>query len=623
MASMFLVQDPSKPENRTFYNDDKLPSLPVPTVNETIKKYLLSCKAILTDEDYEKTEHICQKFVEKDSKILQDKLLERAANYRNWMEDWWLNKVYLETRTPMPLQNFSGPGTYLEKVWPLKEGTQLERAALGNYAFITFWDLIRKEMMAPHISDGKYLSMNQFRYLFNTCRIAEKGKDRLLHCFRTDAEAGESPTHIIILCQGFIFQFDAIDPKTGKLLLPPQLYSIFKQVQSICEQRGISGPGIPALTALDRDSWAEARQHLTSISAKNERALNAIETSLYVTALDDTSPRNYTEMSLDAMFGDSNLRWYDKSYVSASTQNGATLCNCDHTPYDAMVIVALVEYLTYVMEQVDGVWPGPRESNDFPAPVELKFDLDDKVVQSISTAKQEIKAMRSNMEMLQLVFCKFGKAALKKVNVHPDFMIQLCFQLAYMHVHGKPGPAYETAMTRQFYHGRTETCRTCTPEVVAFSQALLDLPLPGTEKYQALIPLLRKAHSTFLSLMKACTLNKGCDRHLLGLLLICVENSLPIPELYTDKAFIATGGNGNFAISSSCVGYLRGQGAVAPMIENGYGFFYRINDEKIIYSVSAYNSCPDTSAQQMSDCFQFYMSNVLQLLRSNGGLSNL
>ena len=623
MPSSFLVKDPSVPENQTFYHDEKLPSLPVPEVKETIEKYLDSCRAILNDEDYEKTKKICQRFVEDDSVVLQEKLLERAAKRRNWLEQWWSEKVYLETRVSLPLQNFSGPGTYLEHVWPLKEGTQLERIALGTYVFVTLWDVLRKEMMAPHMSDGKYLTMNQFRYLFNTCRIPHKGKDELFHCFKTIAEGGNSPTHIIVLCQGYVFKIEAMDSKSGCLITPPQYFSIFEKIRSLCAEKNVAGPGVAALTGLNRDDWADAREHLCNISTANQSILNAIETALLVTSLDDFSPRNYSEISLDAMVGNPNLRWYDKSYSSISSPNGAVAVNCDHTPYDAMVIIALVEYFTFFLRKIDGVWPGPKRSVDFVDPIELVFDLDEKSSQSISKAKRELIAMRENLEIFQLVFCKFGKSALKKVNVHPDFMMQLCIQLAYMHTHGKPAPTYETAMTRQYYHGRTETCRTCTPEVVAFCRAFLSNPLRGSKEYRELLPMLKKAHTKFLSLMKECSYNRGCDRHLLGLLLICVENNLPIPELYTDKAFTATGGNGNFILSTSCVGYMRGQGAVAPMLENGYGFFYRINDEKIIYSVSAYNSCPNTSARQLCDSFDYYMCNVLHLLMNSGGLSKL
>ena len=623
MASLFSVKNPSDVKSRTFYNDEKLPPLPVPKVEDTIEKYLDSCKAILSDEDFQKTELICQKFVEKESKVLQAKLLHRAATNRNWLEKWWLDKAYLETRTPLPLQNFSGPGTYCEDVWPLKEGIQFQRAALNMYTFASFWNIIRNEMMAPHISDGNYLSMQQFRYLFNTCRIPKRGRDELLHLFKTKAEGGGSPTHVIVLCRGYVFKVDAVDQKTGELTTPPQYCSMLKVIDKICKNRRAHGPSLSALTGLNRDDWADARQHLVQISASNEKLMNEIESALFVTALENLSPQNYSEICQESVVGDPGLRWYDKSYTSSTFLNGAVMCNCDHTPYDAMVIVALVEFISYSLHQINGVWPGEVEATNYDQPVELKFDLDKQTLDTISYAKQQLLGFRNNLEVLQPVFGKFGKAALKQVQVHPDFMVQLCLQLAYIHVHGEPGPTYETAMTRQFYHGRTETCRTCTPEVVACCRAVLAKSLPGSDEYRQLVPLLRKAQSKFLASMKDCTLNKGCDRHLLGLLLICVENNLPIPELYTDKAFTATGGNGNFVLSTSCVGYMKGQGAVAPMLENGYGFFYRINNHKIVYSISAYNSCSSTSAQQMSDCFQYYMCTVMHILKEDAYSSKM
>ena len=33
-------------------------------------------------------------------------------------------------------------------------------------------------------------------------------------------------------------------------------------------------------------------------------------------------------------------------------------------------------------------------------------------------------------------------------------------------------PTYETATTRHFYHGRTETVRSCTEEAIKFAKAL-------------------------------------------------------------------------------------------------------------------------------------------------------
>lgn len=38
----------------------------------------------------------------------------------------------------------------------------------------------------------------------------------------------------------------------------------------------------------------------------------------------------------------------------------------------------------------------------------------------------------------------------------------------------RPGCCYETAMTRKFYHGRTETMRPCTMEAVKWCTAMTD-----------------------------------------------------------------------------------------------------------------------------------------------------
>lgn len=45
-------------------------------------------------------------------------------------------------------------------------------------------------------------------------------------------------------------------------------------------------------------------------------------------------------------------------------------------------------------------------------------------------------------------------------------------------------------------------------------------------------------------------------------------------------ACVCSGGGGNFVLSSSLVGYTTVLGAVAPMVHHGYGFFYRIRDDR-------------------------------------------
>ena len=47
------------------------------------------------------TELLCKQFEQGVGKTLHKKLVEKAATQRNWMEKWWLDKAYLETRAPL------------------------------------------------------------------------------------------------------------------------------------------------------------------------------------------------------------------------------------------------------------------------------------------------------------------------------------------------------------------------------------------------------------------------------------------------------------------------------------------------------------------------------------------
>lgn len=108
-----------------------------------------------------------------------------------------------------------------------------------------------------------------------------------------------------------------------------------------------------------------------------------------------------------------------------------------------------------------------------------------------------------DLQVVCYAFTAFGKAAIKQRKLHPDTFVQLAMQLAYYRLHKKygltntttqewclktkkrinlmslltalrPGSCYETAMTRKFYHGRTETMRPCTKEAVDWCAVMTD-----------------------------------------------------------------------------------------------------------------------------------------------------
>ncbi len=60
------------------------------------------------------------------------------------------------------------------------------------------------------------------------------------------------------------------------------------------------------------------------------------------------------------------------------------------------------------------------------------------------------------------------------VKLSPDAFVQMALQLAYYRQYGEPCPTYESASTRGFLHGRTETVRSCSVDSVTFTKAFDD-----------------------------------------------------------------------------------------------------------------------------------------------------
>ncbi|EPQ13908.1 Peroxisomal carnitine O-octanoyltransferase [Myotis brandtii] len=566
-------------EERTFQYQDSLPSLPVPSLEESLKKYLESVKPFANEEEYKKTEEIVKKFQNGIGEKLHQKLLERAKEKRNWLEEWWLNVAYLDVRIPSQLNvNFGGPAPHMEHYWPPKEGTQLERGSISLWHNLNYWQLLRKEKLPVDKVGNTPLDMNQFRMLFSTCKIPGISRDSIMNYFRTESE-GYSPTHIVVLCRGRVFVFDAIHE--GCLITPPEILRQLTYIHRKCHSEP-DGPGVAALTSEERTRWAKARDYLINLDPENLTRLEKIQSSLLVYSLEDDSPHVTPE---------------DYS---------------QHAPYDAMVMVSISYYVDEKILENEGRWKGSEKARDMPLPEELVFTVDEKVLSDINQAKAQYLKQASDLQVVAYPFTHFGKKLTKKKMLHPDTFIQLALQLAYYRLHGRPGCCYETAMTRFFYHGRTETVRSCTVEAVRWCQGMQDPAATALERKQMMLQAFAKHNK----MMKDCSTGKGFDRHLLGLSLIAREEGLPVPELFTDPLFSRSGGGGNFVLSTSLVGYLRVQGVVVPMVHSGYGVFYHIRDDRFVVACSAWKSCAETDAEKLVQLIFHAFQDMMQLMNS-------
>ncbi|KAM9216070.1 peroxisomal carnitine O-octanoyltransferase isoform 4-T4 [Dugong dugon] len=564
-------------EERTFQYQDTLPSLPVPSLEESLKKYLESVKPFANEEEYKKTEEIVKKFQNGVGEKLHQKLLKRAKGKRNWLEEWWLNVAYLDVRIPSQLNfNFAGPAAYIEHYWPPKEGTQLERGSITLWHNFNYWQLLRKEKLPVHKVGNTPLDMDQFRMLFSTCRVPGITRDSVMNYFSTESE-GCSPSHVTVLCQGRVFVFDVMHE--GCLITPPEICRQLTYIHKRCHSEP-DGPGIAALTSEERTQWAKAREYLIGLDPQNLTMLEKIQSSILVYGMSDGSPHvtpeDYSQVTAMILTGDPTVLWGDKSYNLISFSNGVFGCNGDHAPYDGMIMINVSRYVDEKIFENEGKWKA------------------------------------SDLDIVVYAFTPFGKKLTKKKMLHPDTFVQLALQLAYYRLHGRPGCCYETAMTRYFYHGRTETMRSCTVEAVRWCQSMQDPYAHLHERRQKMLQAFAKHNE----MMKDCSNGKGFDRHLLGLSLIAKEEGLPVPEIFTDPLFSKSGGGGNFVLSTSLVGYSRTRGLVVPMVHNGYGFFYNIRDDRFVVSCTAWKSCAETDAEKLVQLVFHAFHDMMQLMNT-------
>ena len=150
---------------------------------------------------------------------------------------------------------------------------------------------------------------------------------------------------------------------------------------------------------------------------------------------------------------------------------------------------------------------------------------------------------------------------MKKFKCSPDAYVQLLIQLAYYKFYGKNRPTYESAATRRFQEGRTETCRSVSDESVLFCKTMAH-PLSTAEECRGLFMKAMNAHVKYIT---DASDGKGVDRHLFGLKKL-IEEGEEVPEIFKDPAYTYSS---TWYVSSS---------QLSSEFYNGYGWSQVIDE---------------------------------------------
>lgn len=97
-----------KPKGLTFANQDSLPKLPIPDLEDTCRKHLEALSALQTIREHQETKAAVRDFLKTDGPILQEKLKAYASSKTSYIEQFCKYKSLLIYCEPLEANHSQG-----------------------------------------------------------------------------------------------------------------------------------------------------------------------------------------------------------------------------------------------------------------------------------------------------------------------------------------------------------------------------------------------------------------------------------------------------------------------------------------------------------------------------------
>ncbi|PPR07072.1 hypothetical protein CVT24_010973 [Panaeolus cyanescens] len=657
MADVVAKNVTPKAVNKTMAYQDKLPRLPIPSLEDTCKRYLRALEALQDEKEHAATKAAVEEFLANDGPKLHEALLEYSRDRDSYIEEFWYES-YLSHSDPVVLA--LNPFFVLENDPTPDRGTQLPRAASLIISSLGFIHDYRAGLLEPDTVRGTPLCMDQYSRLFGTSRIPTDRGCRM--------EVHSESRHVVVLRRGQFYWFDVLDENNLPLLtereIQRNLQAIVNDADKIPSSEVARG-SIGVLSTENRKIWSGLRQML-SADKHNKSCIDIVDNALFVVCLDDTSPQNLADLCHNFLCGTYNLeggeqvgtctnRWYDKLQIIVCA-DGAAGINFEHTGVDGHTVLRFAadiftEGLMLLARSINPSAPtlfhaklSPHARSYKPprgheqahkpekidtTPKKLEWNLTPALRAGVRFAETRISDLICQNDCQALEFKGYGKNFITSHGFSPDAFVQMAFQAAYFGLYGRIECTYEPAMTKAFLHGRTEAIRTVQPESVNFTKVFYS-DATASQKIAAL----KNACDRHVKLTRECSQGMGQDRHLYALYCLAqrqlrnkydsepngITSSPPspppeparritkLPSIFTDPGYATIGTS--ILSTSNCGNPALRLFGFGPVAADGYGIGYIIKDDGI--SVCA--SSKHLQTRRFLDTLKGYLLDVQRVL---------
>ena len=556
---------------------ESLPRLPVPTLEQTAQRYIKTLRPLLSNSELEASTKAVEEFIAPNGpgRKLQEKLLARRedSKHKNWLYDWWNDAAYLSYRDPVV--------PYVSYFYSHRDDRRrrdpAKRAAAISTAVLEFKKQVDQGTLEPEYMKGRPICMDSYKWMFNASRVAAKPAD-----FPIKFDPAQNK-HILVIRKNQFFK--VAHEVNGLQLTTAELEQAFRRVYELANAQ--RAPAVGALTSENRDVWTDARAVLLGANPANAKALEAIESASFVVCLDDAAPVTLEERAHAYWHGDGQNRWYDKPLQFIINDNGTSGFMGEHSMMDGTPTHRLNDYVNDAIFNNKLDFSDPDARSGLPEPQAIRFVVSKEVQADIDRAVRDFNNVIGQHQLAVQAYQGYGKGLIKKFRCSPDAYVQMIIQLAYHKMYGKNRPTYESAATRRFQQGRTETCRSVSEDSVNWTSAMADPTVDDKTR----IDLFRKAINSHIEYINAASDGLGVDRHLFGLKRL-LEPGQEVPALYKDPAYTYSS---SWYLSTSQLSseFFNGYGW-SQVIDQGFGIAYMINENRYVFS-PALHTCNQAS----------------------------
>ncbi|PKU35553.1 choline o-acetyltransferase [Limosa lapponica baueri] len=548
-----LEKNMQKKEKDTCSKDETaVPKLPVPPLQQTLRMYLQCMKHLVPEEQFRKTKVIVEQFGIAGGlgESLQQILEERREKTTNWVFNYWLDDMYLNNRLALPVnsspaiifarQYFKDVNDQLRFAANLISGVQDYKALLDTQDFIVLTSPRRKQNIGPFFV---------LDVVINFRRLSEG-----------------------------------------------DLFTQLRKIAKMAENEEEMLPPIGLLTTDGRTEWAEARTILMKDST-NRDSLDMIERCICLVCLDSPSgvELNDTNMALQLLHGggyhkNGANRWYDKPMQFVVGRDGVCGTVCEHSPFDGIVLVQCTEHLLKHMKESSKKLVRADSVSELPAPRRLRWKCSPEIQAHLASSAEKLQRIVTNLDFIAYKFENYGKEFIKKQKISPDAYIQVALQLAFYRCHRRLVPTYESASIRRFDEGRVDNIRSATSEAFAFVKAMTDdkTALSDSEKMQRFKDAI--AAQTNYTLLRREVPIWDLILRWTGILgnVFWYSNVPFLIKVINDERMIIV----PTTMEMFC--------CYGPVVPNGYGACYNPQPEHILFCISSFKDCKETSSDMFA-----------------------